>query len=168
MLQLLTNVFLGTTYIYTNNSTYRTSGFLGSSGFYIVMSLTLLVLGGWLLYTKAYKYSLLKKRCTIPVEARILDVDYKSGGRGGRRWNATYEFFFNEQRFVSNNEAYEQVGVSSRRPKEGDVLSIMINPLDPHEIYDYIANHGRTTGFVSGILIAVIGIILPFIPMLAP
>ena len=71
--------------------TYRRSSIFGGNAFYIVMGLVMLGLAGWLFYRKVYRYGLLKKACTVPVEARVYSVDSKFGGKGGRYYNVTYE-----------------------------------------------------------------------------
>ena len=152
------NAFLYT-YVY-----YGSSGksFFGSIWFYVVMSLLLIGTGGWLLYTKAYRYTKLKKSCTVPVDARLLQVDSRFGGRGGKYWNVTYEFFYNETRFVVNNDIWEQT--RWQRPVEGNVETIMINPYNPREIYDRIANAGRKTGIVAGSLLLFLSVFIMVIP----
>ena len=67
-------VFLYTCYKYG-------SGVFGTNMFYIIMGFVMLGLAVWLFYKKVYRYGLLKKACTIPVEARIYAVDSKFGGR---------------------------------------------------------------------------------------
>ena len=161
MIQMLTPAYYVPAY-----TVYRTNSFFTGNGFYIVMGLVCIIMGGWLLYTKAYKYSLIKKNCTVPVEARIYEIDSKYGGKGGRRYNFSYEFFFNEQRFVASNDIYEKIGMYWRRPHEGDVVTIFINPSDPHECYDIVLKGGRNTGIVAGILITAIGIFMQFMPLL--
>lgn len=141
----------------------HSSGFFGSNMFYIVMGVALLALAAWLIYSKFYRYSLLKKSCTVPVEARIFSVDSKFGGKGGRYWNVTYEFFYNERRYIANNDYWEQARY--HRPIEGNVVTIMINPYNPNEYYDAILNHARGIGIFSGVLIAGCAIMLMLMPL---
>ena len=137
--------------------------FFGNWGFYILMSAVLFATAAWLLYTKAYRYTKLKNSCIIPVDARLFAVDSKFGGRGGRLWNVTYEFYYNERRFLVNNDIWEQTRLN--RPVEGTVETIFINPINPNELYDRLADHGRKTGLFCGILMAGIGVFILFIPL---
>ena len=132
--------------------------------FFIPMSLFCLGMAGWLLYTKAYRYSRLKKVCTYPVEARMFTVDYKHGGRGGRFWNITYEFYFSERRYLVNNDFWEQIG-SWNKPQEGDVVTIYVNPVNPEEIYDIVAKKGRSTGIIMGSFFVVLAVFMLFLPL---
>ena len=51
--------------------------------------------------------------------------------------------------------------------REGEVISIFINPLNPNEYYDFVANSGRTRGFIFGFFFVALGILMLFMPMLA-
>lgn len=153
------------TYTYVNYSVSSGSRYSGNNMFYVLMSVLCFVMAAWLLYTKAYKYSMLKKVCTQPVEARMFSVDYKHGGRGGRFWNITYEFFFNERRYLVNNDIWERIG-RGYAPREGDVVGIYINPLNPDEIYDVVAKGGRRTGLFAGPCFVFLGILILLIPVL--
>jgi hypothetical protein len=90
-------------------------------------------------------------------------VDSKFGGKGGRYWNVTYEFFYNERRYIANNDYWEQARY--HRPIEGNVVTIMINPYNPNEYYDAILNHARGIGIFSGVLIAGCAIMLMLMPL---
>ena len=158
---------LATTYYVPAYTIYRTSNFFGSNAFYFVMGLICIVMGAWLLYTKAYKYSLIKKVCTVPVEARIYEIDWKYGGKGGRRYNFSYEYFYNEQRYISSNDIYEKIRVYWQRPQVGDVVTIFINPQNPREFYDIVVKGGRNLGIISGTMMTALGIFLPFMSILA-
>lgn len=163
MLQLLLTEFEPTyTYVYTSEHKISWEDYK----FYLPMAILCFVMAAWMLYSKAYKYTLLKKACTYPVEARIFATDYKHGGRGGRFWNVTYEFFYNERRYIASNDIWEQTG-RIHKPHEGDVVSIFINPLNPNEYYDFVANSGRTRGLIIGPLFIALGIFMLLMPMLA-
>lgn len=151
------------TYTYVNYGSSGFNGFFSGNGFYVGMSVLCLLVAAWLLYTKAYKYSLLKKVCNYPVQARMFSVDYKHGGKGGRFWNITYEFFYNEKRYLVNNDIWERIG-HYYVPKEGDEVGILINPMNPNEIYDLVVKGGRNTGIFAGILFVCLGLFIFFMP----
>ena len=153
------------TYTYINYSTSSRSISWSDYKFYLPMAILCFVVAAWMLYTKAYRYSLLKKACTYPVEARMNSVDYKHGGKGGRFWNITYEFFYNERRYFVNNDFWERIG-RRYKPHEGDIVGIFINPLNPNEIYDIVVKEGRFTGFFAGILFVGLGIFCLIAPLL--
>ncbi|MBO4781819.1 MAG: hypothetical protein J5522_05435 [Lachnospiraceae bacterium] len=140
-----------------------TGGFLKGNMFYIVLGLICLATAAWLLYKKFYRYTLIKKACTVPVDARLFCVDSKFGGRGGRFWNITYEFYYNEQRYLVNNDIWEQK--MRHRPIEGNVETILLNPYDPHMYYDSLMDTARKNGIFMGILIAGMGIFIMLMPL---
>ncbi|MBR4777225.1 MAG: hypothetical protein IK007_06395 [Lachnospiraceae bacterium] len=131
--------------------------------FYIVMGAFCLVTAAWLLFKKFYRYTLIKKACTVPVDARLFCVDSKFGGKGGRFWNITYEYYFNEQRYLVNNDIWEQKRLN--RPIEGNVETILINPYEPREYYDSLMDTARKNGIFMGILIAGLGIFIMLMPL---
>ena len=153
------------TYTYINYSSSSGSSFWSEYKFYLPMAILCFVVAAWMLYTKAYRYSLLKKACTHPVEARMYSVDSKHGGRGGRFWNITYEFFYNERRYFVNNDFWERIG-TRYSPQEGDVVGIYINPLNPNEIYDIVVKKGRFIGFFAGLFFVAVGVFCLLIPVL--
>ena len=143
---------------------YRWPGnsFLGGNLFYIVMGLVMLGLSVWLFYRKVYRYGLLKKACTVPVEARIYAVESKFGGKGGRFYNITYEYYYNEKHYINNRDIWEQ----SRwhRPNEGSIETIMINPYYPEDYYDTLLHNARKNGIVIGIISAICAVIIFSMP----
>lgn len=143
---------------------YRWPGnsFLGGNLFYIVMGLIMVGLSVWLFYRKVYRYGLLKKACTVPVEARVYAVESKFGGKGGRYYNITYEYYYNEKHYINNRDIWEQ----SRwhRPIEGNIETIMINPYYPEDYYDTLLHNARKNGIVIGILSAICSIMIFAIP----
>ena len=151
-------------YSWSDDDSFSHSGsFLSSNLFYIVMGLGLLALAAWLLYSKFYRYTLIKKSCTVPIDARVFRVDSKFGGKGGRFWNITYEFFYNEKRYIANNDYWEKT--RWHHPKEGSVVSIMINPYNPSEYYDDLLNLARRNGIILGVLISGLGIFMMLMPL---
>lgn len=156
----MSDVFLSTIVYYGSSG----GSFFGGTGFYIAMAALLILVGIWQLYNKTYKYTKIKQVCTIPVDARIMQVDSKFGGRGGRFWNITYEFFFNERRYIVNNDIWEQTRMN--RPIEGNVETIMINPYNPHELYDRLMDHGRKIGILTGVLMTIAAITIIAVPLI--
>ena len=139
---------------------YGTSRETRNTIMFTILAIITVIVGLWLFYSKAYKYTLLKKRCTYRVQARVFSLDSKFGGKGGRFYNATYEFFFNERRYVISNDIWEKIGSLFRPAAEGSVVDIFINPENPHEIYDYIVDRGRRTGIIGGILMFLVATVI--------
>ena len=148
-------VFLYTCYKYG-------SGVFGTNMYYIIMGSVMLGLAVWLFYKKVYRYGLLKKACTIPVEARIYAVDSKFGGKGGRFYNVTYEYYFNERRYINNRDIWEQT--RWHRPQEGEIVTILINPNFPEDYYDFILNNARKNGILIGIISAICSVMIFAMP----
>lgn len=139
------------------------SSFFNGNLFYIVMGVILILVAAWLLYTKFYRYTLLKNACTVPVDARLFRVDSKFGGKGGRRWNITYEFFYRERRYIVSNDYWEQMRYN--RPIEGNIQTIMINPDNPNDYYDALLAHARRNGIFCGIMLIGTGIFIMLMPL---
>jgi len=137
-------------------------GSLNSNMFYLIFGIILLVFAAWLFYTKIYRYGLLKKACTIPVQARVFAVDSKFGGRGGRLYNYTYEYFFNEKRYLINRDIWERSRLY--RPQEGEIVIININPGLPEEYYDGLLDHARKNGIFLVSVIAICAVMLFVMP----
>ena len=150
-------------FLYTK-ITYGRSGFFGGNAFYIVMGLVMLGLAGWLFYKKVYRYGLLKKACTIPVDARVYSVDSKFGGKGGRFYNVTYEYYFNEKRYINNRDIWEKSRWHC--PQEGSIVTIMINPYFPEDYYDALLQNARKNGIFAGIMSVICSIMIFAIPFL--
>ena len=53
------------------------------------------------------------------------------------------------------------------KPHEGDVVSIFINPMNPTEFYDFVANSGRKRGLILGPFFIALGILMLLMPLLA-
>lgn len=151
-------------FLYTT-ITYRRSSIFGGNAFYIVMGLVMLGLACWLFYRKVYRYGLLKKACTVPVEARVYSVDSKFGGKGGRYYNVTYEYYFNEKRYINNRDIWEQT--RWHRPEEGSIVTIMINPYFPEDYYDALLHNARKNGIIIGIISIISAGVIFAIPFLA-
>lgn len=158
-------IFLYTTvrYGWSDGDISHSGGFFSSNLFYIIMGISLLAVAAWLIYTKFYRYSILKRNCTVPMEARVFSVDWKHGGKGGRFWNVTYEFFYNERRYIAGSDFWEQT--RRHRPVEGVIESIMINPFNPTEFYDAILNQARLRGIYCGVMLAGLGIFIMVMPL---
>ena len=145
--------------------TYRSSSLLGGNAFYIVMGIVMLGLAGWLFYTKVYRYGLLKKACTVPVEARVYAVDSKFGGKGGRFYNVTYEYYYNEKRYINNRDIWEKSRWHC--PQEGSIVTIMINPYFPEDYYDTLLHNARKNGIFIGIISVISAGVIFAIPFFA-
>ena len=71
--------------------------------------------------------------------------------------------YFNEQRYLVNNDIWEQKRLN--RPIEGNVETILINPYEPREYYDSLMDTARKNGIFMGILIAGLGIFIMLMPL---
>ena len=96
------------------------------------------------------------------MEARIYAVDSKFGGKGGRFYNVTYEYYFNERRYINNRDIWEQT--RWHRPQEGEIVTILINPNFPEDYYDFILNNARKNGILIGIISAICSVMIFAMP----
>ena len=138
------------TYTYTYRSTLEFSWSIA------LMAVPLAVLG-YVFYKNGNKLKDKKQECTIEVRAVITavrkgnSIDGHFGGRGVH-YNADYEYVYEDQTYNSHNNIYgnaRQFG-----PKVGDVVTIRINPFEPTELFDSLAESAMHFYFASCVCMA--------------
>ena len=91
----------------------------------------------------------LKKCCTVPVSAVCTSVRKSKGDEHGLRhrygaFNATYQYNYNGRQIESRNREYGGTQLFMKYPVNvGDHADIMVNPSDPLELYDKLAESAR-------------------------
>ncbi len=99
-----------------------------------------------------------KRECTIEVRAVITavrkgrSIDGYFGGRGPH-YNADYEYVYEGQTYKSHNSIYGNARLGG--PKTGDAVMIRINPFEPTELFDPLAESAMNFYFTSCSLMAV-------------
>ena len=135
----------GPSYTYT----YRQP--LQFSWFTAFLAIPLAVLG-YVFYKNGSKLMDQKRECTIEVQAVITavrkgrSIDGHFGGRGPH-YNADYEYVYEDQTYKSHNSIYGQAKMGG--PRVGDVVTIRINPFEPAELFDPLAESAMSFYFTS-------------------
>jgi hypothetical protein len=114
----------------------------------------------------------LKKRCTVPVSAVCTSVRKSKGDEHGLRhkyaaFNATYLYNYNGQQIESRNHEYGGTQYFIKYPiNVGDHADIMVNPSDPRELYDKLAESARRSQILDMVILyggAVVLLIIYFL-----
>ncbi len=106
----------------------------------------------------------LKNRCTVPVPAVVTSVRKSKGDEHGIRYrygafNATYLYNYNGQQIESRNHEYGPLRYFIDNPiNDGDSVDIKVNPSDPRELYDKLAEKARR-GFIYDMIVSYVGAI---------
>lgn len=111
----------------------------------------------YIFYKNGNKLKEQKRECTIEVQAVITavrkgrSIDGHFGGRGPH-YNADYEYVYEDQTYKSHNCIYGQARMGG--PKVGDAVTIRINPFEPTELFDPLAESAMSFYFYSSSLLA--------------
>ena len=112
---------------------------------------------GYVFYKNGNKLKEQKRECTIEVRAGITavrkgrSIDGHFGGRGPH-YNADYEYVYEDQTYKSHNNIYGNARLGG--PKVGDVVTIRINPFEPTELFDPLAESAMNFYFTSCVFLA--------------
>ena len=91
--------------------------------------------GGWLCLYIAVLYSVLSKRCTLPIEATCigysLSSNENSGNGGGLSLCPVFEYEYGGAKITAFDGVYDNV---NKKPSIGAKGTIFINPEEPDEI----------------------------------
>lgn len=116
-------------------------------------------------HRRAARLSALKNRCTASVPAVVTDV--KSSKNDGhlryrvRMYNATYRYEYLGMSYESNNQCYGNRGSSEGGPIHvGDTEEICINPADPEELFDFLAESALKTSRIPAIVYSGMGLLM--------
>ena len=93
-------------------------------------------------YKQSCKLRDMKRECTIEVPAVITavrkrySIDGHIGGRGPH-YNADYQYEYNGKTYESHHSIYGSAKTGG--PKVGEMVTIRINPFEPTELFDHLA-----------------------------
>lgn len=89
----------------------------------------------------------LKKRCTYPVQATVIQIRKRKNGNKYVRskyfqYNATYRYYYNNISYESRNEFYgSSIFSYVNGLREGDAVTVQIDPADPNAVFDIYAKN---------------------------
>ena len=91
--------------------------------------------GGWLCLYMAVIYTVLSKRCTLPIEAECIGYSLSSGDNsnqgGGISLCPVFEYEYEGRKIIAFDGVYDNV---NKKPSIGDKGTIFIDPNEPEEI----------------------------------
>jgi hypothetical protein len=145
-------------YSYTYREEPKFDGFLVFFGI-AIMLMSLYFLNRW------RKIHLLKKKCTEKVTAVVTGISSANNDGGLRfrykHYNASYRYEFNGTEYSGNNRIYGRQS-SFKRLREGDSVTIHIDPEAPAALFDDLAGSAMRSFLLTGGMLVFTGLFLIF------
>ena len=132
--------------------------------FVVIMALPLGVLAFYC-YKQIRKLRDIKRECTIEVPAVITavrkgySIDGHIGGRGPH-YNADYQYEYNGKTYESHHSIYGSAKTGG--PKVGEMVTICINPFEPTELFDHLAETALQFYLTSCVLLGTLVLMMTF------
>ena len=128
------------------------------NGFVIFMAIPLGMLA-YYFYRQGCMLREMKRVCTIEVPAVITavrkrySIDGHFGGRGPH-YNADYQYEYDGKTYESHHSIYGNAKIGG--PKVGEMVTIRINPFEPTELFDHLAETALQYYITSCVLLGIL------------